>query len=70
MTSATERLVADVAASAHASGNLVSVLRGRMLLARLQMVQGKLHQAMATYEEAMQGVPGQGELRVVVSGPS
>jgi LuxR family transcriptional regulator, maltose regulon positive regulatory protein len=70
VTPATERLVAEVAASAQASGNLVSILRGRTLLARLQMLQGKLHLAMATFEEAVQEVPGHGELRVVVSGPS
>jgi len=70
VTPTTERQIAEVAASARASGNLVSILRGRTLLARLQMLQGKLHQVIATYEEAVQGVPGQGELRVVVSGPS
>ena len=69
VTPATERLVREVAA-ARSSGNLVSILRGRTLLARLHMLQGKLHQAATTFEEMAQGIPGQGELRVLVSGPS
>lgn len=70
VTLATERLVREVAAAARTSGNLVSILRSLTLLARLQMLQGRLSQAATTYEEMVQGVPGQGELRVVVSGPS
>lgn len=73
VTPATERLVLEVIASACASGNLVSILRARTLLARMRMLQGELHQAAATYEEGVQGVPGQdagqGELRILVSGP-
>ncbi len=69
VTHATEQQVLEVIASARASGNLVSILRARTLLARLHMLQGKLRQAAATYEEGVQGVPGQGELRVLVSGP-
>ena len=69
VTPATERLVREVAA-AGSSGSLVSILRGRTLLARLHLVQGRLHQAATTFEEMVQGIPGQGELRVLVSGPS
>jgi len=69
VTPATEQQVLEVIASARASGNLVSILRARTLLARLHMLQGKLRQAAVTYEEGVQGVPGQGELRVLVSGP-
>ncbi|HKF38554.1 MAG TPA: LuxR C-terminal-related transcriptional regulator [Ktedonobacteraceae bacterium] len=69
VTPASERLVRAVAA-ARSSGNLVSVLRGQTLLARLHLLQGKLHQAATTFEEMVQGIPGQGELRVLVSGPS
>ena len=69
VTPATERQVFGALASARASGNLVAIPRAYTLLAQMQMLQGKLHQAAATYEEAVQVVPGQEELRVLASGP-
>lgn len=70
VTPVTERMVTGVILPMRASGNLLAVLRNLSLLARLQVLQGRLHQAAATYGEIVQGVTGQGELRVLVSGPS
>jgi LuxR family transcriptional regulator, maltose regulon positive regulatory protein len=70
VTPATERMVIGVILPMRTSGNLLAVLRNLSLLARLQVLQGRLHQAAATYGEIVQGVTGQGELRVLVSGPS
>ncbi len=66
----TERLVAEVAKVVRASGNLSAALRGVTLLARLQVLQGRLRQAVATYREAMQIAPGQQDLKVLIGSPA
>jgi LuxR family transcriptional regulator, maltose regulon positive regulatory protein len=47
--SATEQLIAEVVAGARAAGDLVLQLRSITLLARLQVLQGRLQQAAITY---------------------
>jgi LuxR family maltose regulon positive regulatory protein len=57
VTPATERQVVAVAPAARAAGNRFVVLRGLTLLAQLQILQGRLHAAAATYREAAQLAP-------------
>jgi LuxR family maltose regulon positive regulatory protein len=62
-----ERLVADAVATARASGNLISILRSLTLLARLQVLQGRLNAAVATYTQAAQVAPGPDRLQTLVN---
>ncbi|MGZ3626096.1 MAG: LuxR C-terminal-related transcriptional regulator [Ktedonobacteraceae bacterium] len=66
VTSVTERLVTDMIAPVRASGNVFATLRGLTLLARLHVLQGRLHKSAATNREAVQVAPGQEDLQVVV----
>ncbi len=68
MTPATERQVETAAASVRALGNLPTTMRSISNLARLQLLQGRLHQAAATIEQATQLAPGQGELQALLNG--
>ena len=70
VTPAMERVVASVEAPARASDNVFAVLKSITLLARQQVLQGRLRQAAATYKQALQLVPGQEGLRVLVGSPS
>ena len=70
VTPASERLVAEVVASVGASGDLSATLRGITLLARLQVLQGRLRQAAATYREAAHVAPGQESLQALVGSPA
>jgi ATP/maltotriose-dependent transcriptional regulator MalT len=65
-----ERLAADSVTSMRASGNPSGTLRGLTTLARLQVVQGRLRQAAATYEEAAGVAPGQEGLQALVGSPA
>jgi LuxR family maltose regulon positive regulatory protein len=56
VTSDTEHEVVAVAALIRASDNLLSTMSSMTLLARLHVLQGRLHQADATYRQAMQAV--------------
>jgi LuxR family maltose regulon positive regulatory protein len=56
VTSDTEHEVIAVDALIRASGNLLSTMSSMTLLARLHIQQGRLHQADATYRQAMQAV--------------
>jgi LuxR family maltose regulon positive regulatory protein len=57
VTSATERTVATAVAFIRTSDNLFSTVPIMTLLARLYILQGKLRQAAATYEQVVQVVP-------------
>jgi len=67
---ASEHLVADTVGPAQTSGNLFSILRSRILLARLHVLQGRLPAAATVYEEAVQVIGGPEVLRVLSSGPA
>ncbi len=66
VTAEPERLVAATAAPLRATGDLFALLTSITLLARLQVLQGRLHQAAITYEQVVQVVPGQDMLQVLV----
>jgi LuxR family maltose regulon positive regulatory protein len=66
VTPAIERQVATVAPAARAAGNRFVVLRGLTLLAELQVLQGRLHAAAATYLEAAQIAPEPGGLQGMI----
>jgi LuxR family maltose regulon positive regulatory protein len=57
VTSASEREVAAVVAFIRPSGNLFSTVNSICLMARLYVLQGRLRQAAATYEQVVQAVP-------------
>lgn len=63
VTLAAERPAAAVVGPIRASGNLLASLTGLFNLARLQVVQGRLRAAAATYGEALQLVDGPDVLR-------
>lgn len=70
VTPGPERLLTEVLAPVHSSGNVSATLRAITLLARLHILQGRLHQAAATYREAVQVAPGQDGLGVVIGSPA
>jgi LuxR family maltose regulon positive regulatory protein len=57
VTAATERLAVQAVALARSSVDLSITLRSLTNLARVQALQGRLHQALATYEEAVRVLP-------------
>jgi LuxR family transcriptional regulator, maltose regulon positive regulatory protein len=69
-TPESERLVAGTLAPARASGNLFSILRSLMLLARLYVLQGRPREAATLYEEAVRVIGGPEVLQVLSSGPA
>lgn len=62
-----EHMVAAAVAAARASGNLISTLRSMTLLARLQVLQGRLQAAASTYAAAAQIAPGPDGLQGLVN---
>jgi LuxR family maltose regulon positive regulatory protein len=64
---ANERALEEVAASFHASGAQVMLLRSIDFLARLRTLQGRLRAAAATYEESAQVASGRDGLRGTVN---
>jgi LuxR family maltose regulon positive regulatory protein len=70
VTRDSERRAAEVIAPLRASGNLFTLLRSITNLARLQMLQGRLRQAAATYAEVLQVAPGPEGLRALVGSPA
>ena len=70
VTTSAERMVTEVIASAYASGNSVAILRSNTLLAQLQALRGRLHQAAEAYEEAKHAVPEEEELRTLIGSPA
>jgi LuxR family maltose regulon positive regulatory protein len=63
---ASERQVAAVVPAARAAGNRFVVLRGLTLMAQLQILQGRLHAAAATYRQAAQLAPEPGGLQRLI----
>ena len=70
VTSDAEHVVAGAVALIRTTGNLFSTVSGMTLLGRLYVLQGRLHQAAATYEQVMQVVPRPEVLQSAFSGPS
>jgi LuxR family transcriptional regulator, maltose regulon positive regulatory protein len=68
VTPAMERRLRAAITPARASGNPFVFLRSISNLARLQALQGQLHQAATTYAQAVQIAPEQAGLRVRISG--
>jgi ATP/maltotriose-dependent transcriptional regulator MalT len=66
VTAEVERLVAATAAPLRATGDVFALLTSITLLARLQVLQGRLREAAATYEQVVHLVPGQEMLHVLV----
>ena len=69
VTPAMERLAAEATAPIRASGNLSATLRSFTNLARRQVLQGRLHQAVATYREAVQMASGPGGVQILIDSP-
>jgi LuxR family transcriptional regulator, maltose regulon positive regulatory protein len=71
VTRGNERLVESVIAPLRApGGNQYSALASMTNLARLHVLQGRLRQARATYEETMQVVSESGKMQELVGGPA
>ena len=64
---AAEQRITAAIATARAVDNLLATLRSICLLARLQIFQGRLRAAAATYGEATKLVPGQSRLQTLVN---
>jgi hypothetical protein len=60
VTPTTERLVADAIATVRGTGNPLTILRSVINLAQLQVLQGRLQQAVTTFEEAARSSSGPG----------
>jgi LuxR family transcriptional regulator, maltose regulon positive regulatory protein len=69
-TAASERRAAEALAPVRALGHTMATLNGYTSLAYLQMLQGRLHTAAATYAEVERLVPGQDALRALSGSPS
>jgi LuxR family maltose regulon positive regulatory protein len=70
VTPTTERLVAEVIAPVRRTGNPLTLLRSIINLARLQVLQGRLRQAAATFEEAARSSSGPGGSERLVGNPA
>jgi LuxR family maltose regulon positive regulatory protein len=70
VTPDSERSVASVIAPLRTSGNGYAALLSTTNLARLQVLQGRLHQAASSYQEAMEMVSESGQIRGLVGGPT
>jgi len=70
VTPTTERLVAEVIAPVRATGNPLTILRCIINLARLELLQGCLRQAAATFEEAARVSSGPAGREVLVGNPA
>ena len=69
MTPATERFVVATVAPMHGLASLPITMRSISNLARLQLLQGRLHQAASTIEQVMQLASEHGGLPVLLNGP-
>ena len=70
VTPTTERLVAEVITPVRRTGNPLTILRSIINLARLQVLQGRLQQASATFEEAARSSSGPGGSERLVGNPA
>jgi LuxR family transcriptional regulator, maltose regulon positive regulatory protein len=69
-TPTTERLVADAIATVRGTGNPLTILRSVINLAQLQVLQGRLQQAVTTFEEAARSSSGPGGSEQLVGNPA
>ena len=70
MTPTTERLVAEVIVQVRRTGNPLTLLRSIINLAQLQVLQGRLRQAVTTLEEAARSSSGPGGSEHLVGNPA
>ena len=70
VTPTTERLVADAIATVRRTGNPLTILRSVINLAQLQVLQGRLRQAVTTFEEAARSSSGPGGSEQLVGNPA
>ena len=70
VTPTTERLVADAIATVRDTGNPLTILRSVINLAQLQVLQGRLQQAVTTFEEAASSSSGPGGSERLVGNPA
>src|SRR5829696_4961890 len=70
VTPTTERLVAEVIAQVRRTGNPLTILRSIINLAQLQVLQGRLRQAITTLEEAARSSSGPGGSERLVGNPA
>jgi LuxR family transcriptional regulator, maltose regulon positive regulatory protein len=70
VTAVSERRVADVIAPARATGYATETLRSYSALAALQVLQGRLRAAAATYAEVERVISSQGALQLLNGSPS
>lgn len=69
VTAEQERLAHEMVASLRTSGNWSMTMRSLTNLAQLQMLQGRLKQAAATFKQAAQVVPQQEQMQAIVGSP-
>lgn len=60
------RTFADALASFQMAGNVFFAISGTFILADIRMVQGRLHEAVSTYERSLQLAEPQGYVRIFV----
>src|SRR5918995_3770546 len=70
VTPTTERLVADAIATVRGTGNPLTIMRSVINLAQLQVLQGRLQQAVTTFEEAARSSSGPGGSEQLVGNPA
>jgi LuxR family transcriptional regulator, maltose regulon positive regulatory protein len=70
VTPTRERLVADAIATVRSTGNPLTILRSIINLAQLQVLQGRLQQAVTTFEEAARSSSGPGGSEQLVGNPA
>jgi LuxR family transcriptional regulator, maltose regulon positive regulatory protein len=70
VTPTTERLVAEVIAQVRRTGNPLTILRSIINLAQVQVLQGRLQQAVTTLEEAARSSSGPGGSDHLVGNPA
>jgi len=70
VTAASERRAAEAIGPVRALGHMMATLNGYTSLATLQVLQGRLHTAAATYTEVERLVPGQDALQALSGSPS
>jgi LuxR family maltose regulon positive regulatory protein len=58
---AAHRTLADAMASFQMAGNILFAISGTFVLADIRMAQGRLHEAVSTYQQSLQLAAGQGE---------
>jgi LuxR family maltose regulon positive regulatory protein len=70
VTPTTERLAADAIITVRGTGNPLTILRSVINLAQLQVLQGRLQQAVTTFEEAARSSSGPGGSEQLVGNPA